>query len=128
MKKVISIVGILVVLFVVAYLISLLAKSEPAAPVAGDTAEVAGNVVAVNMEQIAFDGPYLITLEMEGGTATVAVPSMGLPLCAAYTAGNIMDIAQIKAGATLEARGTVAEDGSIVPCEDAGHYLRVAAQ
>ncbi len=93
--------------------------------VPGQTVTVTGQVLAVSMEQAAFDGPYLITLQPKNQSpVTIAVPSMGLPLCAAYTAKNIGDVSLIQAGQEFEVRGEVAEDGSIVPCESADHFLR----
>ncbi len=91
----------------------------------GETAEVSGVAVVVNADQIAFDGPYLISLKTEGGeTVNVAVPSMGLPLCAAYQAGNITGVNLVKIGDQVEVKGKVAQDGAIVPCDAADHYLR----
>ena len=45
-------------------------------------------------------------------------------LCAAYKALNIGDVYLIKPGQEFEVRGKLDEDGSIVPCESADHYLR----
>ena len=44
---------------------------------------VSGTVTNVNLDAIALDGPVLITLLTEAGEEVIAVPSMGLPLCAA---------------------------------------------
>lgn len=95
--------------------------------VPGQTVTVTGQVLAVSTEQAAFDGPYVITLQPKNeGPVTVAVPSMGLPLCAAYTAKNIVDVSLITVGNEYEVRGEVSEDGSIVPCTSADHFLRPA--
>lgn len=89
----------------------------------GDTVDRSGKVLAVNTDQVAFDGPALITLEGAGGElSAIAVPSMGLPLCPAYQ--NIGDIYLLKSGDMIEVRGAVSEDGSIVPCDSNEHYLR----
>ena len=87
----------------------------------------AGTVTSVDLEQMAVDGPGLIMFEAEGGTEyTVAVPSMGLPLCAAKD--NIADISAIKEGDKIEVNGSTGPAGQIVPCDSADHYLRVAAE
>ncbi len=91
----------------------------------GQTVELVGTAVVINSDQIALDGPYLISLKAASGEEiTVAVPSMGLPLCAAYQAGNIPGVNLIKIGDQVKVKGQVAEDQSVVPCESADHYLR----
>lgn len=86
--------------------------------------EVRGTVLSVNGEQVALDGPYVVTIETEDGQATVEVPSMGILLCPAYEAGNLLSIDEIRAGEEIEVRGSVSESGAIVPCESADHYIR----
>lgn len=91
---------------------------------AGSTQAVTGTITAVDTSQAAFDGPFLVTLRDNDGKAwTIAVPSMGLPLCAAYKNNNIGDISLLKVGDEIRVRGAVGEDGRIVPCESADHYL-----
>lgn len=91
----------------------------------GEVTAVKGTVLAVDLEQMMYDGPAVITLKAESGDVTnIAVPSMGLPLCAAYKNNNIGDVSLIKPGDEFEVRGTVSENGAIVPCESADHYLR----
>ncbi len=91
----------------------------------GETVSVSGVITSIDMSQATFDGPYLITLEQKNGdSVVVSVPSMGLPLCAAYTAKNIGDVYLMKTGLAMEARGIVSGNGMIVPCEYADHYLR----
>lgn len=88
-------------------------------------AMVSGTVVEVDKDQIAFDGPYRFVVESANGTrSTVAVPSMGLQLCAAYKANALLDVNTIKVGDTIEVAGSLSEDGSIVPCESETHYIR----
>lgn len=88
--------------------------------------EVRGTVVSVNTEQAMVDGPVLITVRSQDEKeAVVAVPSMGLPLCAAST--NMADAFALTAGQYIEVRGAVGADGTIIPCESADHYLRVVA-
>lgn len=95
-------------------------------PVSADEQEVRGTVTAVDTEKAMVDGPVLITIEKEeGGTALIAIPSMGLPTCAARE--NIADAFAIKAGELVEARGEVGEQGMIIPCSSSAHYLRVVA-
>lgn len=104
--------------------------TEPApAPVATSTPPAVdltliGQVTEVNFEQVAADGPTVVTFTTAGTNEVrqVAVPSMGLPLCPA--AAEIADAFQLAPGDRIEVRGRVGEDGTIVPCEDAGHYLR----
>ncbi len=93
---------------------------------AGETATLNGVILAIDTTQAAVDGPLLITLESEQGeVATIAVPSMGQPLCEAYKAGNLADAFSLVPGDKLDVRGMVSDSGSIVPCESAEHYLRV---
>lgn len=90
----------------------------------GETTEYTGSIVAIDTTQAMVDGPVLITLQAaEGVPVTVAVPSMGLPLCAAYKANNIGDVYLLKIGDEIEVRGAL-QNGAIVPCESADHYLR----
>lgn len=89
-----------------------------------EAGEARGTVVSVNTEQAMVDGPVLITLREESGEeAVVAVPSMGLPTCAARA--NMADAFAVTAGQYVEVRGAVGVDGMIIPCESADHYLRV---
>lgn len=92
----------------------------------GETVAAKGEVLAVDREQITFDGPFVLTLKSDKNELiTIEVPSMGLPLCAAYQNNNIADVYAIEAGANIEVRGIVGENGSVVPCESPDHYLRV---
>lgn len=86
--------------------------------------EVRGTIVSVNTEQAMVDGPVLITVRKESGEeAVVAVPSMGLPLCAARA--NMADAFALTAGQYIEVHGAVGAEGMVIPCESADHYLRV---
>lgn len=85
--------------------------------------EARGTIVSVNTEQAMVDGPVLITLQEGGEERIIAVPSMGLPTCAARAA--MADAFALTAGQYIEVRGSVSADGTIVPCESADHYLRV---
>lgn len=92
-----------------------------------ETAETAsGEVVAVDLDGMAADGPALITMQTDGGQLRViAVPSMGLPLCEAYQAIAVVN--DISVGDRVSVRGEVDEQGRIVPCAAADHYLEVTA-
>ncbi|PIR86284.1 hypothetical protein COU13_01800, partial [Candidatus Kaiserbacteria bacterium CG10_big_fil_rev_8_21_14_0_10_43_70] len=56
-------------------------------------------------------------------TETITIPSMGLPLCAAFE--NIDNVWNLTGGERIEVRGELVADRNVMPCEDAGHYLRV---
>jgi heat shock protein HslJ len=120
----ISIVALLVLGGLFFALNSYIYKEKQGEFAAGKTVAVVGMVVAVDREQAAFDGPILITLQpKEGNPVIVAVPTMGLPLCPAYQAKNIGEPYLINTGIELKVRGIVGENGYIVPCEAADHYL-----
>jgi heat shock protein HslJ len=91
---------------------------------AGQTVNVTGKVLKIDLVPMTYDGPALITLKSQSGTTfTIAVPAR-IALCAAYKANNIGDVSLIKVGDEFEVRGKVSENGSIIPCESADHYLR----
>ncbi|HEX2792605.1 MAG TPA: hypothetical protein VHO23_02725 [Candidatus Paceibacterota bacterium] len=90
----------------------------------GEDRTVRGTITAVDTEGAMVDGPVLIELRTDGGEAVaIAVPSMGLPLCAA--SASIADAFALAVGQEIEARGSVGTEGRVVPCESSGHYLRV---
>lgn len=122
MKK---IIGIAVVLVVGFYFINTYIYNEKQADfTVGERAVAAGKILAIDLEAAALDGPVKITLETsDKDLVTIAVPSMGLPLCEAYKANKIGDVYLLEVGDEIEVAGTVSEDGSIVPCESAEHYL-----
>lgn len=98
----------------------------PDASAEGVGGEARGTIVSVDAEQAMVDGPVLITLREESGeVAVIAVPSMGLPTCAARA--NMADAFALAPGQYIEVRGAVGVDGMIIPCESADHYLRVVA-
>lgn len=102
-----------------------LPQGEEADISVGQAAEFIGTVVSVDTSQAMVDGPYVLELRSKAGAAvTVKVPSMGLPLCAAYKANHIGDVTLIKVGDEFEVRGMIGEDGAITPCASADDYLR----
>lgn len=104
-------------------------EETPAQEVPVDTmtgvAVVRGTVVEVDKDQIAVDEPYRFVVESADGTRSIiAVPSMGLQLCAAYTAGTLKDVNTISVGNEIEVAGSVGEGGVIIPCDSKAHYIR----
>jgi len=86
-----------------------------------------GTVVSVNLDAIAADGPAVVTIRTEAGAEEqIQVPSFGLMLCAASE--SIADVYALQSGDRVEVRGSVSEDGAIVPCESSEHYLRVVTE
>lgn len=89
--------------------------------------ETRGTIASIITDQVAYDGPTLIAVREESGAqAVIAVYSMGFNLCAAKD--NIVDVSTLAVGDMVEAGGAISTDGLIIPCESAGHYLRVVAQ
>ncbi len=102
-------------------------EPNPNAPAPGPTRSVEGEVVRVDLERIALDGPAVVTIVLsDGAKADIHVPSFGLGLCEARA--SIADVYALKAGDRIEARGEASEDGSIVPCQSEDHYLRVTSK
>lgn len=91
-----------------------------------DADSVTGTITHVDAEAAMIDGPVLITITTDAGASRViAVPSMGLRLCAAVD--TITDPFALKAGTKVAVRGEVGEGGQLVPCSDSSHYLRIVA-
>ncbi len=87
---------------------------------------VYGQVRDVDLSQMALDGPARLTLTDEAGhTQVIAIPSMGIRLCAAYE--RMASVADIAAGDRVSVRGLLTQDNELVPCESADHYLTVEA-
>lgn len=126
-KTIIIGIVVIVLLAVVGYLVT---SNKEVAP-GGDgnsnvEQEVSGTVVSVNTEQVAVDGPALVTVQTEDGEVVVAVPSMGINLCAARD--NIADVYELSSGDEVAVLGSVGENDMIIPCESADHYLRVVGE
>ena len=100
----------------------------PTQEVSTDIVTRSGIITQINLDQAALDGPYMVTIQaVSGEFSTIAVPSMGLPLCVAYKNNTITDVYALKLGQQIEVRGTLGENDSIVPCASADHYLRVVS-
>lgn len=85
---------------------------------------IEGIVTAVDMDQVALDGPMLITInDTVGETHTIAVPSMGIRLCAAYD--RILHASDAAVGDRVRVQGEIDENGHIVPCASADHSLMI---
>jgi hypothetical protein len=137
MNRTIIIVLVLLIIAIFGY-IFFSGRNETRVPVTNETAdqvdqtntdqndqEISGSVVSINVDQVPVDGPSLITIRTESGAQTVvAIPSMGINLCAAQA--NIMNIGELKVGDEVQARGQVGVNGTIIPCESSDHFLRVA--
>ncbi len=101
-------------------------EMAPEEQVASEDRAASGTVVSVNTEQAMVDGPVLVTILSETeGVAVIAIPSMGLPTCAARA--NMADAFALMAGDYVEVRGSIGEEGMIIPCMSTEHYLRVIA-
>lgn len=98
----------------------------PESNVAGSgDAEVAGPITAIDASGVAADGPYLVTImTADNELVTIALPSMGILLCPAKN--SITSVNDVSVGQTIEAKGSLNEEGQIVPCEKLDHYFRVA--
>jgi len=91
-------------------------------PVAEEVTLV-GEVLEVDFEKVIFDGPSLISLKAAGteDVYTIAVPSASRPTCIASS--SIADPFQLAPGDRLEVRGLKNDQGEVVPCSSATHYL-----
>lgn len=91
-----------------------------------ETVEETGTVTAVDLSQMALDGPAVVTFEAEDGTYTIAIPSMGINLCAARE--SIDDVSEVAVGDTVAVKGQRDSEGHIVPCENEVHFFNVTKQ
>ncbi len=102
-------------------------RSGTAAEPEGEQSTASGTVSSVDLEHIAVDGPAVIEVKTTAGTTVkVIVPSFGLGMCEAKE--HIADVFALKVGDSVEVRGSVTEEGAIMPCESSEHYLRVVAK
>ncbi|HVS79816.1 MAG TPA: hypothetical protein VHF05_02465 [Candidatus Paceibacterota bacterium] len=132
MKKTFTIIILLIIVAGLAYALKMHNMAgnvavNDANSAASSTAdrEVKGTVQSVNTDQVAVDGPALVTIKQADGTdAVIAVPSMGINLCAASS--SIADVYSLKTGDAVGARGKVGENGQIIPCESPAHYLHLS--
>lgn len=85
---------------------------------------VRGAVTDIDTSQIMLDGPSIVTItDEQNALRMIAVPSMGLRLCAGYP--NIAGGGSIEVGDVIEVHGTVDEEGYIVPCSGPVDHLYV---
>lgn len=124
-----TLIWIVVLAAVVLGLYFLVSKPDTEEPVVntdeqdmGETVFLEGTVMSINTDDVALDGPSLITVNTTEGERVVAVPSMGINLCAAKD--DIADVFTISLGDTVSVSGEPDEEGRVVPCVDASHYLR----
>jgi hypothetical protein len=127
MKKPITIIAVLVALGVAAYFLlgnrmgDITQTSDESTT---STGEVSGEVISVNTDGVAADGPSLVTIKKsDGSEAVIAIRSMGINLCPAQE--NIADPYKLKVGDRVSAKGQVGEDGVIAPCESSEDYLKI---
>lgn len=91
-----------------------------------ETASFFGVVTSVDLNQMTFDGPGLVTFVTDANeTHTTAVASMGRNLCTAKD--KIADVYTVEVGDSVKVGGEKAEDGRIVPCMGSGDYLVVTS-
>lgn len=110
-----------------AYIYNEKQADESATPTSEDIGPLTleGIITDVNVDGLALDGPTLITFKTEVGEShVIAVPSMGIQLCAA--AREIMSPSIAAVGDRVAVRGAFnIDDETIVPCDDTSHYLRI---
>jgi hypothetical protein len=128
MKKPITIIAVLVALGVAAYFLlgnrmgDITETSDDIATTSNG--EVSGEVISVNTDGVAADGPSHVTIKKpDGSEVVIAIKSMGINLCPAQD--SIANPYDLKVGDKVSAKGQVGEDGVIVPCESAEDYLKV---
>ena len=126
-KTILSLVSV-IILGLVAYGLFLYAQND-FAPFNGGAKEEVGSTVTregvvqnVDTTQTALDGPVIVRILADNNkTETITIPSMGLPLCPAFD--RIGNAWNLKGGEKISVSGTIAADGTITPCAEAGHYL-----
>ena len=90
----------------------------------GSTVMREGTVQSVDTTQAALDGPVIVRILTDNNkTATISIPSMGLPLCSAFA--NIDNVWNLSGGERIMISGTISADGSITPCVEESHYLKI---
>ena len=90
----------------------------------GSTVIREGSVQEVDTTQAAVDGPVIVRIATDDNAIeTILIPSMGLPLCAAFS--NIDNAWNLSGGERIMVSGTLSADGSITPCTEESHYLKI---
>lgn len=128
MKHILLVAGLVVVLVSGSYILyTQLGVSEAEdVDTTDDAARTASGVVtAIDTEAVMLDGPVRITIATSDGAEVIAVPSMGLPLCAA--AAHIADAFAVAVGDQITVTGSVNESYEIVPCESMEHQLEITS-
>jgi hypothetical protein len=88
--------------------------------------QVTGVVTNVNFEQVAFDGPALITVADDNDQVhVIAIPSMGIRFCEA--SGRIADAWEVAVGDLVSVQGAQNDEGQIVPCVSAEHFFEITS-
>jgi hypothetical protein len=128
MNKLILVIPILGALLIGYLVFGIKEKAETQeVPAVTKEVTVTGAVTAIDRSQRMVDGPTLITISTdEGLNKTIAVPSMGINLCAARE--RIADLEQLAVGDTMIVRGATDESGLIVPCERVTDSLTVVGK
>lgn len=124
MKKGIITVIVIAVVLVIGWAV-LGGNSSDVQNTGNDDVTREGVITSVNAEQAALDGPILVTIDSDEGEEVIAIPTMGIQLCAARE--NIADGFELEAGEFVDVRGSRDSSGQIVPCESSDHYLRVSS-
>ncbi len=103
----------------------LLASCSGSTESAGPTADgdvVDGEVVAVDLSPMAYDGSATLDLRTPTGVAVRAEVPARTNLCQAQGLGVL---GEIRVGDRVSVRGERSASGVVTPCTDAAHYLRV---
>lgn len=86
---------------------------------AGDQATIAGRVVAIDMTPWTYDGNAVVQVATEAhGIVQVQLPARWNLCAAPPVAADTLAV-----GDEVRAAGTAGEDGALVVCERATHYL-----
>lgn len=125
MKKGIIIIGV-IVLLLIGWAIFGGSDGNTPEETASNDVSLEGVITAVDASQAPVDGPVLITIDAENGEEVIAVPTMGINLCAASE--SIADAFALEVGQFVDVRGERDSEGQIVPCESTSHYLRVSTE
>lgn len=114
---------IVVVLILLVVLFPRLWSSDQTANQPAGQLDVMGEVVSVNTDQLAFDGPALLEVQTDAGeTIVVSVPA-AINQCA--SAGDIYDVFDLEPGDNVSVSGQLLETGQVNVCSGQDDYLRL---